>query len=87
MAHFNLGTAFAAQEQFADAAREFHDALRIQPDYVNARFNLASALANLGRFDEAIRQFQEVVRAQPDFPGARQAIEECARMRSGTTRR
>ena len=51
----------------SEAIPEFQTAVRLRPDYLNARFNLGSALAMLGRIDEANQQFAEVLRLKPDF--------------------
>jgi cytochrome c-type biogenesis protein CcmH/NrfG len=60
-----------------DAVNEFAEAVKLEPDHVEARFNLASALASTGRLDEAIAQFTEVLRLRPDLEQARTSLERC----------
>ncbi len=65
----------------SQAIPEFQAAVRLNPDYVNARFNLGSALASAGRFDEAIQEFSEVLKLKPDFTEARRNLESCITLR------
>jgi tetratricopeptide (TPR) repeat protein len=67
----NLGAAFANKGQTDEAIRQYEEAIRLKPDYTNARYNLGVAFYQLGRIDEAIRQFQEVIRLKPDHAEAR----------------
>ncbi len=64
--HDMLGVALQSVGRRAEGIEQFRLALRIQPDYVNARFNLANALAKSGKLDEAIQNFRQVAGA---FPG------------------
>ncbi len=50
-----------------EAVSHFEAALRIMPDYLNARNNLGVALAKSGRFDEAIEQFRTVLKKDPHY--------------------
>ncbi len=69
--------------ELSQAVPEFQTAVRLRPDYTNARFNLGIALASLGRFDEAIPQFSEILRLKPDFTEARASLERCIALRNG----
>jgi tetratricopeptide (TPR) repeat protein len=66
----NLGAAFAKKGQTDEAVRQYEEAIRLKPDYTNARYNLGVAFYQQGRIDEAIRQFQEVIRLKPDHAEA-----------------
>ena len=44
MAHNNLGVALANEGRVDEAIREFSEALRIQPNFADARNNLATML-------------------------------------------
>ena len=51
-----------------EAVAEYTAAVRLKPDYAEARSNLAAALAALGRTTEAAAQYREVLRQKPDSP-------------------
>ena len=61
-ARLNLGTLLFQRKEYAAAAREFQEALAIDPGVLKARNNLAFAMLALGRTAEAIPYLQEVVR-------------------------
>ena len=47
-------------------------AIRLKPDYLEARFNYAQLLARvLNRPPEAVAQLDEILRQRPDFEPAR----------------
>ena len=46
-AHNNLGTLFMGQGKFKDGAFHYREAVKLQPNYKNARINLEVALKNL----------------------------------------
>jgi len=75
-AHDMLGEAFAALGRKREALEEFRAALRVQPDYLNARYNLAMALANFGKLEEAIENFRIVAAAYPDSARLQQQLQE-----------
>jgi tetratricopeptide (TPR) repeat protein len=49
-------------------------AIRIKPDFPEARYNLGLALEKLGRTREAIEQFEQTLKLRPDFTPARSAL-------------
>jgi tetratricopeptide (TPR) repeat protein len=63
--------AFAAAPHYvdtgreADAVRKLQDALRIYPDYADARVNLGTELLRLGRHAEAIAEFEKALAGGP----------------------
>jgi tetratricopeptide (TPR) repeat protein len=62
----NLGVALAL-EGFPEAAVEqYHRALELEPDYVDAHHNLAVALASQGELLEAIRHYRRALELQPE---------------------
>jgi tetratricopeptide (TPR) repeat protein len=67
VAHGNLGSLLAAEGRLPEAIPELEEALRLRPDYPQARVALGSALANTGHLAEAGMQFAEAVRLRPDF--------------------
>ena len=54
VAHFNLGTVYANQKSFRQAADEYRDAARLTPADPEARFALAKCLVFLAEYSEAI---------------------------------
>jgi cytochrome c-type biogenesis protein CcmH/NrfG len=48
-----------------EAVKHYAQAVRLQPDFVEARVALGKALTNVGRADEALRQLSEAVRLDP----------------------
>ena len=67
VAHGNLGSLLASEGRLPEAVPELEAALRLRPDYPQARVALGSALANTGHLAEAGAQFAEAVRLRPDF--------------------
>lgn len=65
------GTALAATGQNAEAGEQFHTALQLKPDFLNARFNLAHALAKAGKTGEAIQNLKEILKEHPGDPAAK----------------
>jgi len=68
LTRFTLGDALAQQGRPEEAMAEYREALRINPDYVNAHNNLGLALAQQGQTEEAIAEYRQALRINPDFP-------------------
>ena len=68
--HFNLGFALDKQGQTEEAAVQYQEALRINPDYEPAHTNLGLALDKLKRYDQAIHHFSEALRINPGYEKA-----------------
>ena len=56
----------AARRQFDAAMAEYHKALAIKPDYLEARNNLGYALAQQGRFAVAVSQYRKALEIAPN---------------------
>lgn len=74
LAHNNLGfTLVTMPGHLADAIAEYHEALRIEPNYPEAHFNLGAALI-LSRDSavagQAIAEYQTAIRLRPDYAEA-----------------
>jgi tetratricopeptide (TPR) repeat protein len=62
-AHTLLGGLLARKRQFADAAMEYAEAVRLRPQLARTRLDLASVLAAQGKMPEAIKQLQTVAKS------------------------
>lgn len=66
LAWSNLAFEDLRRGRMSDAVEHAQAALRLYPDYVEARFNLAVALTSLGDWTEAENQLREIVRIAPN---------------------
>jgi len=65
-AHFNMGEAFSRLERDDEAIKHYAEAIRIKPDFLEARKALAKALIMQGRADFAIEQLEKCLELAPD---------------------
>jgi tetratricopeptide (TPR) repeat protein len=70
LAHNNLGIVLARSGRLDDAIGQAEEAVRLEPDFPEARSNLGLDLTEAGRYPEAIAQLEAAVRLRPDLPGA-----------------
>jgi tetratricopeptide (TPR) repeat protein len=69
---FGLGNILLESDsRAAEALVAFREALRRQPNSIEARNGLGLALAGLGRFAEAISEYERALRLKPNFAEAR----------------
>lgn len=66
IAHFNLGISLYEEGKVDQALSHFTRAVRMKPDYSDARNDLAVALANRGRTSDAIQELREGLRFNPN---------------------
>ena len=59
-----------------EAVAQFQAAVRLKPDFADARYNLGVALAHIGRNPEAMLELEELVRLKPDDAQAREILSE-----------
>ncbi len=69
-AYHNLGSALQKLGRYDEAMAQIEHALRINPNYADARDNLATTLLRAGRADEAIAQYKEAIRLKPGYAEA-----------------
>lgn len=70
-----LGFAYAAQEQFDLAIRQYKDALKQQPDYLTALNNLGFAYERKQLIPQALEIYEQVLALAPDNATARKRSE------------
>ena len=68
--HNNLGLTLMEGGRLTEAVRHYSEALRINPDYVEAHNNLGIALARQGELQKTVKHFSEAVRIKPEFAKA-----------------
>jgi Tfp pilus assembly protein PilF len=68
--HYSQGVGLMSSGDLLGARAELREALRLQPDLVQARFSLGTALYLSGDVDSAIDAYRTVVRQQPDLAHA-----------------
>jgi len=78
-AHALLGGLLARKREFASAAGEYGEAVRLRPDFAQARLDLASVLAAQGKMQDAVEQLREVAKSK-DAQAAGRAVEALKRI-------
>jgi protein O-mannosyl-transferase len=70
MAHYNLGVNLDEAGRFQEAADQYEQVLRIEPDAIDAHSNLGVDLWRAGRIPEAIEHYKAALQIKPDFAEA-----------------
>jgi tetratricopeptide (TPR) repeat protein len=70
----NLGRALAALGRTAEAGEAFHAAIKLRPDFVDARFELGQLLYRSRNFGEAEKCFRQLLRIMPSHLHAKMAL-------------
>jgi len=68
MAHAKAALKLSASGQYARAAAELEAAVRISPDFADARTNLGAQYLRLGRYADAFVQLRRSVEIAPSLP-------------------
>jgi tetratricopeptide (TPR) repeat protein len=66
IAHNELASAYAAQDQLDQAIVEVQTALRLKPDSANGHISLGNLYAAQGQVDRAIAEYQTALRLKPN---------------------
>ena len=69
-AHYRGANALGNSGNVREAAREYGEALRLWPDFAQARANLGLALASEGRAPEAVSELERAIQLKPDYAEA-----------------
>jgi tetratricopeptide (TPR) repeat protein len=70
VAHYELGSLFAQQESWGEAAAAYRRALGIQPGLLPAHCGLALALSRTGQNEAAQEEYQKAFKLDPRWPQA-----------------
>jgi len=65
--HYSLGIALSVQEKDGEAMAHYKEALRIDPNHVEAYNNLGIILADNGKTQEAISHYTQALRINPKY--------------------
>jgi len=84
--YYNLGRMLEKKGQTAEAIRYYREAIRLNPDDVDAHNNLGAVLDRKGHADEAIHEFQEAIRLKPEQADAITTSELPSAEQGGPTR-
>ncbi len=68
--HYNLGNALARQGELKTAVDHYFGAIRLKPDWAEARNNLGLTLAEQGDIKSATNHFVEALRLKPKYADA-----------------
>ncbi len=68
--HNNLGIAYDKMGKYVESLNELNEALKLSPEYIEARNNLAVVHYKMGNYEEALTELKAAVRLNPDFTEA-----------------
>ncbi len=71
--HNNLGNVYRAMRRHTEAAAQYDEAIRLDPDLYMSFYNRGLSLRSLGMIAEAQRSFMKALERKPDFLEARLA--------------
>ena len=63
--YYYLSQIYAEKGMYAKVTSQAREALRLDPDHVEARFNLGAAYAKLRRYDDAVVEYEKLLRIAP----------------------
>lgn len=72
--HDELGRLYAAAGDFANAAAQFRESLRLDPSAAATHYNLGQALFGLRRYEEAELRYREAIELTPQHAEAQLGI-------------
>jgi tetratricopeptide (TPR) repeat protein len=64
----NMALAYYQKGDYVRAEKNFLEALKLSPDFVNALAGLAATYSALGRYEEAVQKLERAVRKEPKLP-------------------
>ncbi|MGH9867760.1 MAG: tetratricopeptide repeat protein, partial [Candidatus Polarisedimenticolia bacterium] len=85
-AAFGRGWRACSEGRHAEAAREFHEAARLAPAWVNPRYQLGYVCLRMRRYDEAVTWFSRTEEACPGYFMVREYLGLARRLQAGALR-
>ena len=64
--HRNLAVAFFSAKMYEEAAREYEQALALDPEQSELRFYLGLSLFHLGKVEKALQEYKRALKMEPD---------------------
>lgn len=64
----NMGLAYYQKGDYVRAEKNFLEALKLNPDFINALGGLATTYIAQGRYEEAVQKLERAVRKEPKLP-------------------
>lgn len=64
----NMGLAYYQKKDYREAEKHFLEALKMNPDFVNALAGLATTYVAMGRYDDAVAKLERAIRKEPKLP-------------------
>jgi tetratricopeptide (TPR) repeat protein len=71
---YNKGLRYQKQGKFAQAIKEYQNALALYPDFAEAYNNLGYSYRMKGNFDQAIVSYKKALRLKPDLAEAHEYL-------------
>ena len=78
-AHNRLGRALSSQKRYAEAAREFQEAARLNPGLAEVYYSLGHISSSLGRVAEAVVYYQRALAVRPDYVAVHDSLGDLLR--------
>ena len=77
---------FLKQGNLDNAVAEYHQALKLDPDYMEAHFDLGGAMLLKGNLDAAAAEYRKVLALRPDYAEAAYNLAGCCSSKETRTR-
>jgi len=76
----NLGVAYFNQQSYQKAVEYYQEALKRQPQNVQAYYGIGYSLFMAGSYNEAMQYLHEALRIKPDYAEAQLLLEQVMAM-------
>lgn len=70
VAYYDLGNAYFRRGEYRQAAEQYRQSVKINPDYAVAYFSLGNALSKMGQAQAAIEQYRQAVKHDGEYAEA-----------------